>query len=342
MDDLEKMPTRKKKFSERQKDYNLSQKSIVHIIGTNISLFVCMLLPFFLIGFIWTDFGTPKISLKLISDGIVSVALFIVGEIMMMQIGANGGKLDDDYKKARVDLDGVLESVHNLGTLLLPVFCEWQIDAEMEQATTARLRYLRMSKEDLQKTKGMSKKDLIRKYGARKAKRIIALHKLEPMELNEAVLLYNNGNALSRGGVPESGEEFIDRKKHSPQLIMTAVFTGLLTVSVAITLTNDLSFSRVMYTAFKLIMLLYRMSDGYSIGAKAYNTVEVRQLSARAKYLRQYTQFVNEKIYLKIDKKYGDTSAFEDSPVEAATEAHAEQPVETAEEPAQTEIPLEA
>jgi hypothetical protein len=84
MDDLEKLPTKKKKFTEYQQDYNLSSKSFVHIIGTNVSLFVCMMLPFLLIGFIWTDFGAPQFSFKLVSEGIVTVALLVIGETMMM------------------------------------------------------------------------------------------------------------------------------------------------------------------------------------------------------------------------------------------------------------------
>lgn len=335
MNDLEKMPTRRKKFSEKQMDYNLSQKSFVRIIGTNISLFTCLLLPFFLIGFIWVDVGTPKISLKLISDGIISVALFIVGEMMMMEVGSSGGKLDEDYKKARVDLDGLLEKVHLAGTLLLPMFCAWQTDEELKQATAIRLRRLRMTEEEWEKAKTLPKKQLVRKYGMRKAKMINELRKLQPVELNEAVLLYNNGNALTRGGVPESAEDFIYRKKHSPQFIMGAVFAGLLTVSVAISLTSDLSFSRVIYTALKLIMLLYRMSEGYNIGAKAYNTVEVRQLSARSKYLRQYMQFVNDKLYLEIDEKYSKGGCFAKKKEETK-----EVPEEPVEEPAQEEIPL--
>ena len=325
MDDLEKMNTKKKKFTEYQQDYNLYSKSIVHILCTNISLFLCMLLPFLLIGFIWTDFGTPKIDFKLISDGIVTVALFVIGETMMMRVGASGGKLDTEYVKTKGELDSLLTSVYDIGTMLLPVFCEWQIDCEMKQAVATRLRYLRFTKEDWEKVKNTPYKMLVRKYGVKKAKRSVELNKLEPVELNEAILLFNNGNAFARGGVPESGEEYIDKKTHSPQMIMSAIFAGLLTVSVAITLTSDISFSRVMYTAFKVVILLYRMAEGYSIGAKAYNTVEVKQFCARSNYLRQYIKFINGKLYLKIGDKYGDISCF--IPDEPIAEGPKEEPL---------------
>lgn len=311
MNELERMDGNdKRSFTDRQKDYNIASKNIVHIIGTNISLFVCLLLPFLLIGFIWTDFGAPKVDIKLLSDGIVTVALFVIGETMMMKIGASGGKLDTDYISARKDFDDLVVSVSKIGTMFMAVFCEWQIDVEMENAILTRLRYLRFSHSDWERVKHLSYNDLVIKYGHKKAKKIVELNQLEPVELNEAILLYDNNDALARGGVPISGEEYIYKKSHSAQFILSAVFAGLLTVSVAITLTSDISFSRVMYTFFKLIMLLFRMAQGYDVGAKAYNTVEVKQLKTKNSYLRQYEKFVTDKTYLKFGNKYGDISMF--------------------------------
>ena len=74
----------------------------------------------------------------------------------------------------------------------------------------------------------------------------------------------------------------------------------------AVSLTQDISFARIIYTVLKLVVLLYRMAEGYNTGAKAYNTIEVRQLLARNNYLRQYVRFVNSKLYLKFGDKYGD------------------------------------
>jgi hypothetical protein len=96
-------------------------------------------------------------------------------------------------------------------------------------------------------------------------------------------------------------------------------------VTIAITLTEDLTFARVVYTAFKLTMLLFRMAKGFDRGARAYNTVEVRQLKAKTNYLQQYEKFVNEKMYLKLGGKYGDMSCFVDDTVtEAKTVAEVE------------------
>lgn len=304
--ELERIYTNKKSWTDRKKDYNVSSKNLVQIISSNLTLFVCMLLPFLLIGFIWTDFGAPKIDLRLMSDGIVTVAMFVVGEILMISVGSDGGKLDEEYITARKTFDSLVKSVYDVGTMFMSVFCEWQIDEEMKQATATRLRYIRLTKDEWNNIKDRPYPYLVKRFGARRAKKIIELNQLEPVELNESILLFNNGDALSRGGVPISGEEFIYEKTHSYKMFLSALFAACVTVSVAITLTSDISFSRVMYTAFKLTLLLYRMTKGYNIGAKAYNTVEVKRLNAKNSYLRKYLRFVSDKIYLKLGNKYGE------------------------------------
>ena len=309
MSELEKLPV-KKKWTDFQQDYNVSSKAIVHLIGTNISLLVCLLLPVLLIGFIWTEFGALKIDVKFISDGIVTVALFIIGEMLMMRVGSSGGKLDAEYITTKADFDSLVKKANEIGTMFMSVFCEWQIDVEMKNAIAVRLRYLHITRADWDNIKEMSRKELNRKYGRKRAKKIRKLSQIEPIELNDAILLFNGNDVFARGGVPISGEEYIDRKSHSVGLILSSIFTALLSVSVVLTLTTDITFARVMYTAVKLVILLFRMAQGYDIGAKAYNTVEVKRLQAKNNYLRQYERFVKDKTYLKLGDEYGDISCF--------------------------------
>ena len=311
MSDMEKIPT-KKKWADYQRDYNLSSKNFAQIVGANISLFLCMLIPVLLIGFIWTDIGPLKIDLKFISDGIVTVALFVIGETMMMRVGTSGGKLDSEYLTAKSEFDELIKSVNDLGTMFLSVFCDWQIDLELKKATASRLKYLRFTEEDYDKVKDLPYKELVRKYGVKKTRKILELNKLEPVELSDAVLLFDGTDAFARGGIPISGEEYVQKETHSPKMILSALFGGLLTVSVALSLTSDISLARVMYTAFKLVVLFSRMANGYDCGARAYNTVEVKQLKAKNNYLRQYIRFVNDKTYLKLGDKYGDVSCYTD------------------------------
>lgn len=318
MSELEKLPE-KKKWTDFQKDYNISSKAFVHIIGTNISLLVCLMLPVVLIGFIWTEFGEIKIDLKFISDGIVTVALFIIGELMMMRVGTSGGKLDTEYTSTKSAYDELVKNINNLGTMFMAVFCEWQIDVEMKQATAVRLRYLHLKRDEWEEIQDLSKKELIGRYGRKRGKKIYKLKQLEPVELNDAILLFNGNDVFARGGVPISGEEYIHQKSHSVGMVLSSIFTALLSVSVVLTLTSDITFARVMYTAVKLVILLFRMAQGYDIGAKAYNTVEVKRLAAKNNYLRQYIRFVNDKTYLKLGDEYGDISCYIDAPIAEET-----------------------
>jgi hypothetical protein len=311
MSELQRMPEREEKLKDFQKNYNITSKNILRTIGMNMTLYVCILLPMLLIGFIWTDFGVPEIGFKYVSDGIVTVALFVIGELMMMRVGADGGKLDTEYIEAKNVFTALMDDVNDLGTMFMAIFCEWQIDLEMDHAVAVRLRTLRFTRDDWSKIKDLPAEELEARFGKKKAKKIAEIRELEPIELNEAILLYDGEN-FERGGIPISGEGHMKKKSLSPATIFSWVFTGLVTVSVAITLTSDFSFARVMYTIFKLVVLLFRMASGYNTGAKAYNTIEVRRLQVVCNYLRQYVRFVSDKTYLKLGNKYGDISCYVD------------------------------
>jgi hypothetical protein len=310
MSDLERLPESEGGFADAQKKYNITTKNIIHVLGTNIALFVCMLLPILLIGYIWTDFGAPSFGFKFVSDGIATVMMFVIGEIMMMQVGASGGKLDTEYINARDEFNNLVKMTNEIGTMFMGVFCEWMIDEELDKAISTRVRSLRMTRQDWEKIKELPYSELEAKYGKRKAKAMEKIKDLQPVELNEAILLFDDGESTSRGGVPISGNGYIHKKTHSVETVLSCLFTGLLTVTVAITMTSDISFARVIYTIYKMVVLLYRMAMGYATGAKAYNTIEVKQLQARSNYLRLYHRFVEEKTYLKIGDKYGDISCY--------------------------------
>lgn len=327
MNTLERIPEKKDKLTNFQTKYNEKAKSFARMVGTNIALYVCILLPIILIGFIWTDFGVPVLGVKYISESIATVAFIIIGEIMMIHVGADGGKIDPDYLAAKKEYTALVERVNEVGTMLLSVFCEWQIDLEMKQAITARARSLRLTQQDMERVKEMSYSELKKTYGKKKAKQIAALNRLEPVELNEAILLYDSTeDMLKRGGVPISGEGYMHKKTHSFGLLLSAIFAGLVTASIALTLSSDISIAKIMYTASKVIVLLSRMAKGYQIGARAFNTVEVRQLKAKSNYLRQYIRFVEEETYLKLGDKYGEIECYlkdeatEISVVETTTE----------------------
>jgi hypothetical protein len=309
MAELERIEENPDKLSAFQKKYNVDQKNIVHVLGKNLTLFICMLLPLLLIGFVWVDFKEIIIDTKMFSDGIITVMLFTVGELKMINLGSEGGKLSEDYVEARGAFNSVLEEVGKVGTMLMGVFCDWQIDVELEQAIHFRLRLLRISPRTWDEIKDMTPAELEEKSGKKKAKKLLKIMSLTPIELNEAILLYN-GEYVSRGGVPVSADAYLKSKKNIAETVIACIFTGLLTVTVVVTLTSDITFARVIYTIFKLTMLLFRMAKGYDKGARAYNIVEVRQFKAKTKYLREYLSFIEDKTYLRLGDKYGDISAY--------------------------------
>ena len=309
MNELEKLPEREDKLATFQKKYNVGSKNFVYLLGKNITLFVCMLIPLLLIGFIWTDFGEIVISTKMISDGIVTVLLFVVGEILMTSIGADGGKLDNDYIESKKEYDGLVAKVCDIGTMFMGVFCDWQIDVEMDQAVLYKLRLLRMTLKEYEAVKDLSKEELEKKFGKIKAAKIIEINNLKPIDLNEAILLYD-GEKTVRGGVPESADGYLRSRKHIIETVLACIFTGLLTVTVVLSMTTDVTFARVIYTVFKLVMLLFRMAKGYDRGARAYNNIQVKNHKAKCNYLRLYERFVQDKTYLKLGDKYGDISCY--------------------------------
>ena len=310
IEQIEELERVAEKVEGFQKQYNVNQKKIAYIVGKNLTLFVCMLIPLLLVGFVWMDLGAVVFGTKMIADGALTVALFVVGEIMMMRLGTDGGKMDTDYISAKAEFDELVKKVGELGTLLMGVFCDWQIDVEMSQAVQFRLRMLRMTPKMWESVKHLSEEELEARYGRKKAKKLMEINNLKPIELNEAMLLYD-GEYTARGGVPQSGDSYLKSKKNMIEMILACIFTGLLTVTVVVTLTSDITFARVIYTVFKVVMLLFRMTKGYDKGSRAFNTVEVIQLKAKSNYLRQYIKFIDEKIYLKLGDKYGDISWFE-------------------------------
>jgi hypothetical protein len=309
MADLERLEMSLDKTTDFQKRYNITSKGFAYILGKNLTLFICMLVPFLLIGFVWTDFGPVAIGPKLLSDGVLTVALFVVGEIMMTKLGSDGGKLDGEYIKAKSEYEELVVKVGEVGSLLMGVFCDWQIDLEMRQAVNTRLRVLRMTPAMWNEVKDLPYEELERRFGRAKAKKLVEIRTLKPIELNEAILLYD-GDKSARGGVPVSAEDYLKSRTHFIKTLIACIFTGLLTVTVVVTLTQDITFARVLYTMFKLVMLLFRMAKGYDRGARAYNTIEVKQYRARSNYLRQYITFIRDKIYLKLEDKYGDIAQF--------------------------------
>ncbi len=287
----------------KQKRYNTVSKNISHAIGSNIIAFTCLLLPVLMIGFIWTEFGELIFSTHMIADGVIMAMLLITGHTFALKLGKDGGKLDEEYIKAKNAYAQLIEDVHTVGTLLMNVFCEWQIDVEYEEAIHIRMADLKLTKKDWEFAKDMSLDELKKKYGKRRGKKLYKLQKLQHIELNEAILLYDGGG-FGRGGVTPSAEESLHDRKYWTSLVLLTLFTSLVTISCVLTVTQDISLAKVVYTLFKLVLLMVHMARGYEKGAHSYNTVEVMHLKSKSVYLREYLFFIRNDIYHRLPEKY--------------------------------------
>lgn len=303
MKELERLEEMGDRVTDFQVNYNKKSKNVAYIIGKNLTLIVCMLVPLLLVSFVWTEFGGIIFHYKMITDGIVTVVLFAVGQIMMERLGCDGGRMDTEFLEQKAEFDSLVAQVGKIGTRLMGVFCDWQIDCELEKATRFAARQLKITPKMWQSIEKMSYADMVKEFGENKAKKIQAIKDLPPIELNEAILLYD-GDVLKRGSLPESAEEHLHKRSKMITQAIGLIFTGLLTVVLVITLTSDITLARVIYTAYKLILLFFRMAMGYSDGAKAYNTIEVKRLKAKSTYLREYIRFIEEKTYMELIDQY--------------------------------------
>jgi hypothetical protein len=89
-------------------------------------------------------------------------------------------------------------------------------------------------------------------------------------------------------------------KKH---IFVTALFAVVAAVPV-FTLVQEVTVGMIIYTIFKIALMLYRMYCGYSRGAKGYNTVDPKHLQNKIKYLYLYLEFLDKKIYKKLGDRY--------------------------------------
>lgn len=311
MNRIEKEQPTIDRILEKQKEHNKRSKDIAKIFGANLTLYICIMIPAILIGFIWTDTDLPKIGWGLLCDGILTVFLFFLAEYSMIQLGISGGKLDDEYNKYHEEYLELTVNVRKMGTALMYPFCDWQIDLEYHTFVKERLRAAKIPYKEWENSYSkMSIEELKQALGIKKAAQVAAINAIDPIELTPDMILTDGRGKSGRGGVVESGEDYIDRKKKSWQHILIGAFTAVFTVSVALTLTQDISFTRVLYTFVKLIALFFRMSSGYNAGAKAYNTIEVRHIQSKIALEHAYIEYVEKKFYLNFGDKYGDVTEY--------------------------------
>lgn len=302
---MERMKDSMNDRDSRAKQRNEDAKKLAKTITQNLYTYLCIAIPFLLIATIWTDFTIPNLGWGLAGDGILTVALLVVGERLMIRVGVYGGKLDDEYEAAKKRYEAAVRNAKARSVLMLDPFCEWQIDVELERAKRARCGRLRIKYETYKDLyEGKRPDELKRMLPVEKAVQVDMINRLEPIELTSDMLLYGGHGARGRRDVPLSGEEYEEKKMYGRKGLIISAITCAVCIGLPITFIGGTTISKVVYTMGKLVVLLFRMFKGYSDGAKAYHTVDVKHMTAKSEYLEEYADFYDKKIYLSIANEY--------------------------------------
>lgn len=303
-----KQPDRIEQMQERQKLNNDKTKYWAAVIGKNMSMAVCMMIPVFLITLIWTETTLPKLGASLARDTILTAVLFIIAEACATDVGVPSGRLDDEYLAIQDAFRTRKTQIKARGILKMGVFCDWQIDEELMSAKKAYCRKLKIKwKEYLEIDANMSEEELEAKYGTVKGKMVYKINTLEPIELTPDMILGENRGGF-RGGISQSGDEYVAEQKYGGKKLLTSTLTILLTVGVGFAFSPGITWGKIVFTIYRLIAVFYRMGAGFSRGAKAYNTIEVKHRESQIYYMDKYEEFLDTPgLYEAAAERYGDS-----------------------------------
>lgn len=317
----------------KMKEHNKRQKALAKTIGENFATYSLIAIMALMVGSIWSEVGIFSNWRKFIGDALVTVVLYILADICAAYIGTGGGKLDDHYINTHNEYLSLRETVRNAGISMMNMFCDWQIDVEYEYYLRKKCKELKIDyNEYMSNYHGKTFEELKMMFptegpkdesfatvihaGIRTAKvtskaaKIFMLNQIDHIDLTPDILLTDGMVKNERGAVSISGEEYVE--KHTIGKMHIAV-TALIAVVAAVpvfTLAQEFTVGAVIYTIFKLALLLFRMYSGFARGAKAFCTVDPKSLQDKIKYLHLYLEFLNNKTYLKLEDKYKSSEVY--------------------------------
>ncbi len=301
-------PSRIEAMQERQKLRNDKSKYWAAVIGQNMSLAVCFMIPVFLITLIWTDTTLPDLGASLAMETFLTAALFIFAEWSSINVGIPSGKLDDDYLAMESTFATRKAAVKARGILKMGVFCDWQIDEELLGAKKILCRRLKIDwKLYRSELANMSEAELIEKYGKIRGREIAHINKLEPIELTPELIL-GEGRDGFRGGISISGDDYVTKQKYGKMNMAKSILTIILTVGIGFAISPGVTWGKIVYTIYRLIAVFIRMKVGFDKGAKAYNQIEVKHRESQVYYMDKYEEFLDtDGLYEAVAEKYSDS-----------------------------------
>ena len=302
-----KQPTKIEEMQERQKLRNDKSKYWAAVIGQNMSMAVCLMIPVFLVALIWTDTTLPKLGASLAMDTLLTAALFIFAEWAAIGVGIPSGKLDDDFLAMEEAFKNRKAEIKARGILKMGVFCDWQIDDELVGAKKAYCRKYKIDYKQYRSTMAhMTEQELIDGYGKVKGRLIHKINCLEPIELTPELILGEQRKGL-RGGISIAGEDYVDEQKYGKAKLARSVLTIVFTVGIGFAFSPGVTWGKIVFTIYRLIAVLIRMKTGFDKGAKAYNQVQVEHRESQIYYMDKYEEFLNTPgLYDAAAAKYGD------------------------------------
>lgn len=344
MFDLEKNdayrePSKAEIRAERDREYNSRMKNTMRVIGENMATCTVVLATTLLVGSVLGDLGINLLSDYTVMDFILTLAVFILIEYMAAKSGARCGKTYEEYLDLHKIYLDMRAAIYKRGIALMDIFCDWQVDVEYEFYLRRRCkklkidykeyceRYSKMSLEELSDMfthKGEERPKFSLKHPIRTAiaihnytkiselaKDIVELKAIKHIELTPEILLTDGKPRRTRGGVGISGEEHLEKQTTGFGHIVATIFMTLLTV-MPMFMAKGWSWTLIFAAAMKLVGVFMRYYRGYSKGAQAFNTVEVKHLQDKIQYFHLYNEYLDKKIYLKFGDKYGDIPVAED------------------------------
>ncbi len=320
-------PTKDEYKRFKQKNHNERQKRFAKVVGENFATVSLVAILMLVIGSIWTEVSIFTSWQKLAGDTLISVVLYILADVCATYIGTQGGKLDNDYNRLHNEYLELRDRVRQAGIVLMNVFCDWQIDVEYEYFLRRRCKDLKIDyKEYMELYHGKSIEELqalfpmeslkdtaVKKKffaginnvkSSSKATKIFALNQIEHIDLTPEILLTDGMVKNKRGNVSISGEEYVEKHTIGKSHIALTALIAIIAAVPVFTLVQDFTVGAVIYTVFKLSLMLFRMASGYNKGAKAFNSVEPRHLSDKIRYLNLYLEFVEKRLYETLGDKY--------------------------------------
>ena len=107
------------------------------------------------------------------------------------------------------------------------------------------------------------------------------------------LLTDGTGESDTHRGIGISAKEYVKKSTKGWMNVTVTVVTCVFSASIAFFANAGASWGLVMYTVLKLALLCWRMYKGYSAGAKAYNTIEVKHLQDKMTYMHLYLEHKN-------------------------------------------------